>query len=159
MVFRAPLTMDAAEFMPWGDEGEFFVVQGWVPPHMFLQGVMAAMTDMDAPQMIADSIEAAGGPYIVRWYDDDNDKPDDEYEAELKAAFVELHAKNVRYGWVRFWDDNDENKHCEANPFRSYDGGVEVYKGEVGIPMPDEKPQHPCSCVPPWVRATYMWEH
>jgi len=161
-MFRAPLTMDAQEFMPWGEEGEFYCVQGWIPTYMMLEGVMAAMEDMDGIGMIAESLEYHTGMTIVPWFEDDEDKPDEVYEAELRAAFYEVHEKGVGYGWARFWDDSFEHRQCEENPYRYLEGGVELFREErhgslVHKGVPDMRIGF--GSAPPWVRVTFLKEH
>lgn len=125
MHYRAlyPLTIPSLEFMPYGEEGQFFAVRGWVPEVMLLDGALAATVDMDSWGAAADIIEWATNEIIKPWYDNDEDKPDAIYHAEVRDAWHRAFKKGARYGVGRFWVSEHE-RHPD-NPYPP-DGGLEL---------------------------------
>lgn len=118
-----PTVIPSLEFMPYGDEGQFFAVKGWVPDFMLLDGSLAATIEMCDWSGAAESIEWAINENILAWYDDDTDKPDDVYHGEIREAWHRAFKSTVRYGVGRFWISEHE-KHPD-NPYPP-DGGIEL---------------------------------
>lgn len=118
-----PLSIANLEFMPYGEEGMTFAVRGWIPECLLIDGALAATVDIDSWGAAADTIEYATGTMIRPWYDDDEDKPDDVYHAEIIAAWRETFRGRARYTIGRFWGSEHENH--PDNPYHP-DGGIEL---------------------------------
>lgn len=148
-----PIAIPSLEFMPYGEEAEFFAVRGWVPDFMLLDGALACTVELDGWGSAADVIECSTNEIIQPWYDDDQDKPDEIYHAEIRTAWHNAFKPTVSYGIGRFWVTEHE-KHPD-NPYPP-DGGLELqnsYGGELRFRSDDgDQPEGRPDVVP----VTYM---
>lgn len=127
-----PLSIPRSEFIPYGEEAEWFVVHGWIPECLMLDGVFAAMVENDCLREVADC-------YSVPEEDDElgEFRSEEEFAKAVEEAFRDEHTGAVKYGYARWWELGDEDCPCGS------DGGVQVSR----------KPE------PDYVPATWLEEH
>lgn len=127
-----PEGIDRDEFLPWGEDGQLVVVRGDVDDAVLVQGALAMEVDLTSWLEAADSLDDPP----VSWYEDDEDKPDGVWHAEVAAAYGAQHAGRVRHGWALFWDGADPED-------------PEGYGDEGGVRLSGEE-------KPGYVRATWL---
>lgn len=94
------LSLDDDAWLPWGEEGELCVVQGWCPPSVMLERSFRSQVSLVGLREVGDWCG------VVGWYGDDSDKPEDVFRAEVFAAFCD-EAPPVVHGWARFWAEGE----------------------------------------------------
>lgn len=138
-----PLTIDKEEFLPFGEEGELYVVHGWVPQGMLLEGALASLVEQTSWGEVAEGLDERP----LRWLENDDGKPDDVYEKEVQAGFMALHLGTVLYGWARFWESGEREAPDDAYSVRYEDGGVDLSLD----PAKENDPR--------WEHSTWLREH
>lgn len=137
-------------FLPYGEDGWFFVVPGELSEDEMIDGCLAAVVDLNGWEGAAEAL-GYHGEVVQPWYEDDSDKPDDVYHAEVREAFRKVYRRDVSYGWARFW--TEEHKKHPNNPYRDWGCGVEMYRPEI-----HDYSRAPVGS-PSWVRVTRLVEH
>lgn len=89
-----PEGIDPGEFLPWGEDGLLMVLRGEVRDAVLLRGALAAEVDLTSWLEAADGLDDPP----VAWYEDDEDKPEDLWHAEVAAAYAAQYAGSVRHG-------------------------------------------------------------
>lgn len=134
-----PEGIDHHEFLPFGEEGGLYVVRGTHDPDVMLQGVFAALIEQVGYYEAADFIAEESGERVLSWNEDDSDKPDEQYHAEVRAAFDNAFRDRVAHTKARFWEpehgDHPETPYPKGS---GYDGGVQW---EVKLDYPEGAPE------------------